>query len=182
MKKIFLIGFRGTGFIDPQYLNEPALIRAGHVGIAFEGEIDFILGFHPTSEAIVAIGGEDIAIEHLRENEPLEGTLQADYEIFQRAHTLSESGSRTQVWQMVIEVTDENFAAIRSQATEWYTDKKLFIYAFPPRNQPPLEDRDNCATFPRRLGIEIPENTGQLARYIPALQAVGELWKPSQGT
>ena len=45
MKKIYLIGFRGTGFRDAKFSGEPALIRAGHVAIAFEGFEDRILGF-----------------------------------------------------------------------------------------------------------------------------------------
>ena len=73
MKNIYLIGFRGTSFQDPQYTQEPTLIRAGHVGIAFEDDLDLILGFHPTVEAIENIGGDEAAIEWLKENEPLEG-------------------------------------------------------------------------------------------------------------
>jgi hypothetical protein len=89
MKKIYLLGFRGTGFADLQYAAEPALIRAGHVGIAFEDDPTLILGFHPTEAEIARVGGEEAAIEWLKENEPLDGALQADYAIFARAYALS---------------------------------------------------------------------------------------------
>jgi len=39
MKTISLIGFQGAGFKENSpYANQPSLIRAGHVGMIFEGE------------------------------------------------------------------------------------------------------------------------------------------------
>jgi hypothetical protein len=40
------------------------------------------------------------------------------------------------------------------------------------------EDRDNCATFPRKLGLPLPETTGQLRWYIAQLENTGEKWQP----
>lgn len=180
MKKIYFVGFRGTGFQDKEYRGEPALIRAGHVGIIFENEPSMILGFHPTAEAIAEIGSEDDAIEWLKENEPLEGSLQEDYEIFYRAFELQRQGARTEIWQITIEVSEEDFARIHAQALEWYTKEEKFTYAFPPIGKPPLPERDNCATFPRRLGLPLPEPTGQLTRYIEALKNIGTQWKPEE--
>ena len=97
MKKIYLIGFRGTGFRDAKFSREPALIRAGHVAIAFEGDENRILGFHPTWEAIEAVGGEEAAIAWLKAKKTLEGTLQEDYSIFARALELAEQDARTTV-------------------------------------------------------------------------------------
>lgn len=178
MKKIYLIGFRGTSFQAPEYKTEPALIRAGHVGFAFEDDPQFILGFHPTLEAVEAVGGEEAAIEWLKENEPLDGALQADRPIFVRADELHQGGARTDVWQITLELSDADYERVRAQALQWYTEKTVFKYAFPERGQPPLPDRDNCATFPRRLALLLPEPTGQLARYIATLESEGTRWKP----
>ena len=178
MKTIYLIGFRGTSFQVPEYKAEPALIRAGHVGFAFEDEPDFIFGFHPTPDAIDLVGGEDAAIEWLKENEPLDGALQADHDLFARAYELHRQGARTEVWQLAMDVADADYERIRAQALQWYTEKTVFTYAFPERGQPPLPDRDNCATFPRRLALPLPEPTGQLARYMLILETEGTRWKP----
>jgi len=178
MKKIYLLGFRGTSFQAIEYKQESALIRAGHVGFAFEDEPDFIFGFHPTPEAVEAVGGEEAAIELLKENEPLDGALQADRAIFVRAFDLHQGGARTEVWQITLELTDTEYEHVRAQAFQWYTEKIVFTYAFPKRGQPPLPDRDNCATFPRRLALPLPEPTGQLTRYSLILEAQGTRWKP----
>jgi hypothetical protein len=178
MKKIYLIGFRGTSFQVPEYKNEPALIRAGHVGFAFEDDPQFIFGFHPTPEAVEAVGGEEVAIEWLKDNQPLDGALQADRPIFVRADELHQAGARTEVWQVALEVSDEDYERIQTQTLQWYTEKTIFTYAFPERGKPPLPDQDNCATFPRRLALPLPEPTGQLVRYIEAMEREGTRWKP----
>jgi hypothetical protein len=153
------------------------LIRAGHVGIAFEDDLGLILGFHPTPNAIESVGGEDAAIEWLKENEPLDGCLQDDTEIFKRAALLSLQGARTSVWQVVIEPGDM-YERIREETIKWYNEARIFTYAFPVRGQQPAPDRDNCATFPRRLGLPLPEHTGQLTQYMLALEALGSRWTP----
>lgn len=178
MKTIYLIGFRGTGFRDHKYSNEPALIRAGHVGIAFEGDEMQIYGFHPTPEAAESLGNDEAVIDWLKRLKTLQGALQLDTEVFVRAHELAKGGARTQVWQMSVPLADEIFEQIKSQALLWYTRKKAFNYSFPPEE--PLPDRDNCATFPRRLGLPLPEKTGQLTYFIPALAAMGSEWQPKE--
>lgn len=176
MKKIYLIGFRGTGFRDAKFSREPALIRAGRVAMAFEGGVDHILGFHPTSEAIESVGGEEAAIALLKAKKTLEGTLQEDDSIFARALELAEQDARTTVWQFAVEVSDEDFERIRQQTITWYTEKQVFAYAFPPDE--PLPNRDNCATFPRRLGLPLLDPIGQIKDYVRALETRGERWKP----
>lgn len=176
MKKVYLIGFRGTGFRDARYRAEPALIRAGHVGIAFEEDEDRIIGFHPTPEAVERVGGNDSAIEHLKAGHTLEGMLQEDQGIFVRAAELAQQDARTAVWRLAVEVSDEDFERIRQQAITWYTEKQVFAYAFPPDELMP--DRDNCATFPRRLGLPLLDPVGQIKEYVRALETHGEPWKP----
>lgn len=181
MKNVYLIGFRGTGFQQPEYVQEPSLIRAGHVGFAFEDDPDFIFGFHPTAEAIEVVGGEEAAIEWLKDNEPLEGMLFADLEIFVRADVLHDQGASTVVWQVTIALSETEYERIRAQTLRWYNEHTKFVYAFPQRGNAPLPNRDNCATFPRRLGLPIPESTGQLTRYILVLEEQGVPWKPRGG-
>lgn len=176
VKTIYLVGFRGTGFRDPRYQDETLLIRAGHVGFYFEGENGMILGFHPTEEACRAVGDDDAVKEWLKDHQPMAGALHDDTTIFHRAYALAQDGAATTVWQMPIAVPDEVFEAIRQQADAWYNERKAFIYAFP--SEEAAADRDNCATFPRQLGISLPEPTGNLREYIPALKMNGEAWIP----
>jgi hypothetical protein len=107
-------------------------------------------------------------------------SLSADYAIFARAYALSQAGARTEVWQMVLEVPDEEYERIRAVATRWYTENTVFTYAFPVRGQHPASDRDNCATFPRRLGLPIPEPSGQLTKYVAELGKAAERWSPRE--
>ena len=80
MPIIRVLIFRGTGGVynpDHPYHGEPALVRAGHVGVSgvIEGKI---IGFHPTSEAAEAIGGEKELLEALKDKQPQPGRLQDD--------------------------------------------------------------------------------------------------------
>lgn len=174
VKKIYLIGFRGTGFRDERFKAENALIRAGHVGFSFQDERHVIWGFHPTPQAIEGIGGDDAAIAWLKQKNTLDGTLQQDTAIFEHADDLQKQGARTEVWQLAIEVSEEEFARIQRIALEWYNTQRVFPYAFPPDE--PRDDRDNCATFPRRLGLPMLDSVGQIKDYVTVLQEKGERW------
>jgi len=176
MKKIYLIAFRGTGFRDEKFVGEDTLIRAGHVGFSFEGDDASILGFHPTQKAVEDVGGEAAAISWLREKKILDGIVQQDYSVFTRAAELVKQGARTHVWQFVVEVDDETFERIRQQALQWYNEEMVFPYAFPPDE--PKVDRDNCATFPRRLGLPIFDPVGQIKDYVRVLEEQGQPWSP----
>ena len=176
MKNVYLIGFRGTGFRNEQYKDESLLIRAGHVGFYFEDEPDRIFGFHPTAQAANTVGDDQDVIDWLKRHRVLQGTLHNDTLIFQRAYELAQSDALTVVWQMAIPLEEERYEQIRKLAEQWYNDNSVFMYLFPPAE--PKADRDNCATFPRKLGLPLPESTGNLREYIPALQENGELWSP----
>jgi hypothetical protein len=85
---------------------------------------------------------------------------------------------RTQVWQLAITASDEEFQRILALTLLWYTEQRLFPYAFP--SEPRSPDRDNCATFPRRLGLTPPELTGQLVNDVPLLAEGGQRWQPQE--
>ncbi len=135
-----------------------------------------ILGFHPTPEAIVDVGGDEAAIAWLKARNTLDGTLQVDTSVFVRAAELALAGARTSVYQLVVQVSDKEFERIHRQAIQWYNEKRVFAYAFPPDE--PMPDRDNCATFPRRLGLPVLDPVGQIKDYVRELQSQGEPWKP----
>ena len=174
MKHIHLIGFQGTGHRDQRYLSESGLILVGHVGFAFEEQTGSIFGFHPTNEAAEEIGDTEAVISALRRGESLEGRLFDDYQIFRRAWELSQVNPRTTVWFRRIPTTDAEYERIKKQVYEWYTEKTVFAYSFPSEDP----DTDNCATFPRRLGLPLPEPSGHLVYYVKVLMAEGERWFP----
>ena len=177
--KVRLIGFRGLGFTKDSK-DEPALIRAGHVGWQLEGD-KRIFGFHPTKEAIDNVGGDDAAIEWLKEHKTLDGSVQVDNTIFERANELvpilEASGAKRipRVWQQIIELSDDEFERIKVATEIWYTQGKIAAYGFPSPTSG--TNVNNCATFPKILGLPIPEETGQLSVYIPQLEALGEPWQ-----
>jgi hypothetical protein len=177
--KVWLIGFRGLGFTK-DFKNEDALIRAGHVGWQLEGD-KRIFGFHPTKEAVDKVGGDDAAIEWLKEHKTLDGAVQVDNAIFERANELvpilEAKGAKRipRVWQQTIELSDEEFQRIKEIVELWYTQNKTAAYGFPSPTSG--TEVNNCATFPRVLGLPLPEETGQLSAYIPKLEALGEPWQ-----
>lgn len=180
MPNVYIIGFRGTGFRDTRYSRENTLIRAGHVGLSFEGEEDTILGFRPTQEASAALGDAEAVVEWLKEHNSLDGALHLDTAIFERAYELAKVGARTVVWQMVIPLSEEEFERVRTQALKWYTEKNVFSYAFPLYDEGVVAATNNCATFPRELGLPLPEPSGRLVKYIPAIRKSGHRWKPGK--
>jgi hypothetical protein len=185
MKTIYLIGFQGKSFRDERYKQENALIRAGHVGIAFEGYEGSIIGFHPTSEAIEKIGGVEIAIEWLKAHNTLEGRLHEDYAIFVRAYELAQqlrdaTDRDTTVYWHPVEVNDEEFERIRILFMQWYNQGTVFTYGFPV-DPLPLK-RDNCASFPRKLNLPVLDlaEIGKIEDYVKVLKQEAHLWKPEE--
>lgn len=97
MPIIQVLIFRGTGGVyteDHQYYSEPALVRAGHVGVIGIIE-DKIIGFHPTSEAAEVAGDEKALLDALRQKRPQPGRLQDDDAYFERAFQLTEATNAT---------------------------------------------------------------------------------------
>ena len=179
-KTVYLIGFRGVGWRDPRYRNEGELIKAGHIGIRFPDDNE-IYGFHPTDKAVTDAGGEAAIGKLLKAHVPQEGQLFRDDAIFERAYILSQLGARTHVWEAPIMLHDEEYERIKSLVRRWQSDGKIWMYSFPPDDVEEMPDTlDNCATFPRRLGLPIPEVTGNLRSYLPELQKMDQArqWKP----
>lgn len=180
--KIFLVGFRGTGgFYNPKYKAEPALIKAGHIGIQFEDDAR-IFGFHPTLTAEDEAGGEDAIVELLRSHVPQTGCVQDDTAIFERANVLFNQGERTEVLALIYEVSEEAFQKIKQTLLEWYNIKKEFQYNFPDEEGQFEENQYNCATFPELLGLTLPVKDGRLAFYIEKMLEQGAVGWQSKFT
>lgn len=168
MPVIQVVIFRGTGGVyntAHPYYGEAALVRAGHVGVI--GIIDNkIIGFHPTSEAAEAIGGEKALLNALANKTPQPGCLQDDNEYFERAHELSDAtNGRTSVYTYEMDISEEELEEIRS----WYNERKESLYNFPDDNGQFNEEESNCALFWNRFNIQMPIQTGnikELTRYM----------------
>jgi len=161
MPIINVLIFRGTGGVlnqDHQHYNEPALVKAGHVGISgvIEGKI---IGFSPTPEATEALGGVEALIKELEEYHPQPGRLQDDNAYFERAVELvEETNGRTTVYMYEVEISDETLNEIQS----WYNTRKEALYSFPNRVGEFRQDESNCAVFWQRFGIPLPLLTGNI--------------------
>jgi hypothetical protein len=177
MKRIHLLAFRGTGFSNPQYRSEPALVRAGHVGIRFEDD-NVIYGFHPTAEAAINAGGENAIIELLKEHVHQPGSLQIDTLVFVRAVELARQGAPTEVYSLEYEFTDEEFERIFATVNELHETQKEFWYNFPDDEGEFNVGEYNCATFPEVFGLRLPIRTGYIRDYVLAMKDLGaSLWQ-----
>lgn len=77
-----------------------------------------------------------------RKGNRLDGCLQNDRAIFERAYEISQDNPRTSVWEMAQGLDDETFEKLRKQAFAWYNEKCIFPYALP---LPSREiEWDNC--------------------------------------
>jgi hypothetical protein len=162
--------FRGTGGVfntDHPYHGEPALVRAGHVGVS--GVInDKIIGFHPTPEAAEALGGEKALLDALKEKKPQPGCLQDDDAHFERAAELVEATEgRTTVYVYDVEISEDTLQSIRS----WYTEKKSALYNFPEDDVQFKQGECNCALFWLDwFEIPLPLKTGSISTIVKEMQ------------
>lgn len=173
MSKITVLYFEGTGNVmltrQTKYDTEPALIRAGHVGIM--GVIpDKIIGFSPTPEAAEKAGGELQLLQLLIDHIPQPGRLQDDTEIFQRAKLLASEGAPTTVYKFMLDVSESTVDTLK----EWYNETKEAQYTFPNFNGSFAENTYNCATFPGLLGVPLPVVEGRIKRLIAKLDQLKE--------
>jgi hypothetical protein len=179
LKTITLVAFRGVGK-DERFRHEPALIKAGHVGIQFEGRSE-VYAFRPTDEAIREAGGEAATLESLYNGEALVGSIYDDSNAFKQGFDLYEKykGSAIPCPTVVIAIDyqfrDDEYDEIMAEVESWYNENKKAIYGFPGES-----DRENCATFLTRFGIPLPAQSGQLRVFIRAmiLHPDRRLWKP----
>lgn len=173
--------FRGTGGVRNKshpYYDEPALVKAGHVGVSgvIEGKI---IGFHPTPEAIDAVGGVEALINELAEYKPHPGRLQDDSSYFERAYELiDETNERTTVYTYAVDVPEETLNMIKS----WYDDGKEVLYNFPNKEGEFIDPHTNCAMFwTQWFKIPLPVNTGSIQELTDYMKREEyETWQPNE--
>lgn len=186
MKVIKIIGFQGVGK-DEAYADEPnMLIKLGHFGVQCPEDDFAIFGFRPTDKAS-AEAGDAFALEAwLKARKPIAGAIHDDTDTFYQAYQLSltRDAERLQerlvVYELEIQVSDDEYARIRSQLLLWYTEKREWMYRLPPISAD-NESVDNCATFPRKLGIRsyIEIHQGWVGTFIDeVLRVHGQRWIP----
>lgn len=179
--EIRIIGFRGVGNRDIRYVNEHVLIRAGHVGISWD-KGKTIYGFWPSQEVMDALTSQGLNVgQHLKDNGAVLGQVQNDTEVFKRAYELSNQGAQTEVWQISRSVSEEQLEQIVDQVLRQVTEGSPYPswYRWPsPDGMPMPSQCNNCATWPRTVGLQPPENTGQMSKVMGVLKKQGFPWIP----
>ncbi|MEM9950224.1 MAG: hypothetical protein AAF846_01380 [Chloroflexota bacterium] len=180
MPIIQVVIFRGTGGVynvDHPYCGEPALVRAGHVGVI--GVIkDKIIGFHPTPDATEALGSEKLLLNALKDKVPQPSCLQDDSRYFERAYQLRDAtNGRTAVYMYEVEISDKTFDEIRT----WYNEGKEALYNFPNDDGQFEDKQSNCAMFwVEWFNIPLPERTGKIRRLTEKMRIEEyDLWHPN---
>jgi RHS repeat-associated protein len=181
--EVQLFAFRGTGFRSVQYSSENGLIRAGHVGISFDGG-KTIYGFHPSEYSLSQFASEDAALSYLKNGGSLPGQVYNDTALFLRAEQLANGGARTTVYQLTIPAATTELNSIRTSVLSQVANPSTTtsLYSFPAiENGIPYMPAgcNNCATWPQTLGIPIPNLSGQIKDYIEAMWSIGaKIWHP----
>jgi hypothetical protein len=154
------------------------LLKYGHIGISLDGG-KTIHGFTPDAQLVKQVGETEF-FERLRGNKQLPAIVGDDTDIFtEAAARAKDNGWDTEIVTATQLLSEAHQADVSRQLAAMEEsggrahDKS---YQFPYRS-PGTEGRffaddktANCATFPAQLGLPIPEASGRLSEYIPALQ------------
>lgn len=159
--------------------DEP-LLEFGHVGVSFDGG--------KTIHALTPKPAADMTMEEvkhrLKAGEVFPGRIRDDRNVFELAEQLAnERGWSTRPTRAVLLLEPEVALRLHEQAKAQEEmkpgDPEIGRYGFPSRDEAATcADVNNCATYPRRLGIPIPEANGNLRDYIPALQRWADAGAP----
>lgn len=196
MKTISLIGFQGISRRNsPPFNEQHPLIQLGHVGMSFTGD-SRIFGFRPTQKATDDAGGMENLLDKLKDGTIVEGGVFDDRFVFERAYDLRQDaafmaeiqrnvrGEKRLIVYCVEQtnISEARFDEIYRTIVGWMESQTTFKYRLPQKNDPQepssIRDAHNCATFPERLQLTLPELRGLLNDYIPALAKIGREWKP----
>jgi hypothetical protein len=173
-KRIYLHAFRGDRSRDamdafdakledgrtgegPGPSGVECLLYTGHVGISFEADSP-IYAFNPDTGAEPSWQ----VIENLKKNQasskPYPGAVTDDTAVFSAAKARGLS-----VAKLEIVYPESKFNEIK-QRFDAEKGKSDYHYSFPGRG-----GDCNCATWPRKLGVFIPEGSGVMKAYVEAL-------------
>lgn len=149
----------------------------GHVGYSFDGG-KTIYGFGPEVGEMSAFE----AVTSLKSHKLYPGKITDDTEVFlmvAKKPLLDRNGNPQVVFEQKIPLTRAQYdAAVVEHASRGVNKPMDNLFCGFPDPQNPNPCAFNCATFPSRLGIPIPERTGIMRDYIPELEKVGAPWKP----
>ncbi len=169
-KRIYLHAFRGDrtpSFLDsfnakvdaarnhqgPDPTMVEVLIWSGHVGVSFEATSP-IYGFNPHgSDPVVTI------LEKLKAGDPYPGAVTDDTAAFDEA---KQRGLPVVTIEFVYPESRYNEIKAKFDAEKSST---AYNYSFPGGG-----GDCNCATFPARVGVPVPEATGNMKLYMAAIQ------------
>ncbi len=150
---------------------EDPLLLAGHVAISFDGG-KTVYGFTPKPDPSIPV--EDV-VEMLRNGKIFPGQVLPDNIHYERAaKKLAEHGWDTHLTRVVV-TFDPNEAPVIAARTDGemaanQRGEHPHGYGFPKKGQSPAECDANCATWLRFVGVPIPESTGRMSEYMPALK------------
>jgi hypothetical protein len=156
---------------------EDPLMFAGHVGLSFDGG-KTIWGFLPTQPADVPEAG---FLDYLLAHNVVRGRVGKDTEIFERAQQhASKNGWSTELYSVTELVDSPQKASVIQQVMDMAAGNHTKGYGFPYQeavngsyyrdsNGYRAEDVANCAAFPAFVGVQIPEQSGNLRLFMPAL-------------
>ncbi len=173
---ISLFGFRGAGsHKDLLAADAPhPYVVTGHVGYSFDDGAT-IYGFGPKVPGSMSAFE---AVQSLRKGDSYPGIITNDTPVFQSVANnpaMGRGGVPQVVIKQKIPVTKAEFDAIKAAHEGMGTNPMDNIkYGFPGQNACTF----NCATFPSKLGIPIPEESGAMRNYMPLLEELGTPWKP----
>lgn len=171
--ELWLLGFRGATRASYRAFAEgDPLLHTGHVGLSLDRGAT-IYGFSP----LVPGAPPREVIDRLKRGETFPGVVRDDRTVFERAVVAAERGllgSPVYLWARELDASAMEGIGERLVA-------ELLGQAAAEKRYGWLVAREgvyNCATWPRSLGVTLPEETGQLADYIDALRRVagGRQW------
>jgi len=175
-QSISVIGFRGAGHPSAlQGENPPHPYRiTGHVGYSLD-DGRTIYGFGPDVGEMSAFE----AVQSLRQGNRYPGIITDDTPVFRDVFEnpgIGRDGKPQVVYEQKIPVSREQYKSILAEHEARGVNAPMddVFYGFPGKN----ECTYNCATYPSRFGIEIPENSGNMRDYMPILEQRGGPWKP----
>lgn len=175
VSELWLFGFRGaTRASYRAFADTDPLLHTGHVGLSLDRGAT-IFGFSPL---ILDTSPRD-SIARLKRGDTFPGIVRDDRAVFERAVDAAGRGlldSPVYLWVQTLDAPTvaRIHALLRADVIEGVPAEKRYGW---------LRAREgvyNCATWPRSLGISLPEETGQMTKHIAALRRVsgGRRWTP----
>lgn len=173
---VHLMAFKGT--VPPKALEKPdgphPYQVTGHVGYSFNNG-ETIFGFGPS----LPPGMKPLdAIKSLSKKQIYSGKISDDTAVFHEVANNQRHKHGVYDQQVIskrIPMSAQDLEYAKAAHAQYGLGQPTAIsYGFPNDRG----DSANCATFPAKLGIPIPERTGVMAKYMPEMMKDGSVWKP----